>query len=216
VSRHTDSRTVFLSDSLRDKPTTRPGHWEDAHLIRMKRQARTESLPEKQITVLLAEDHASFRKSLRLLIESDGKIKVVGEAKNGREALRLTWKLLPDVVVMDIAMPLLNGLQATRQIMGTSPATKVLILSAHPDPEYIEQAMIFGASGYLLKQSSTQVLAQAVREVKKGNAYFSTSISSNLRDQCRRLFGKGELQRKKAARQALSDESSPRHGVWTP
>jgi len=166
----------------------------------MKPPARIESLPEKQITVLLAEDHTSFRKSLKLLIESDGDIKVVGEARNGREALRLTWKLQPDVVVMDIAMPLLNGLQATRQIMETSPATRVLILSAHPDPEYIEQAIISGASGYLLKQSSTQVLAQAVREVKKGNTYFSTSISPNLRDQCRRLFDKGESLKKKAVR----------------
>ncbi len=75
---------------------------------------------------------------------------------------------------MDIAMPLLNGLQATRKIRETSPETKVLILSAHPEPEYIQQAMIFGASGYLIKQSSTQFLAYAVREILKGNTYFST------------------------------------------
>ena len=73
---------------------------------------------------------------------------------------------------MDIAMPLLNGLQATRQIMEISPATRVLILSAHPDPEYIKQAVICGASGYLIKQSSTQFLAQAIREVLKGNTFF--------------------------------------------
>jgi DNA-binding NarL/FixJ family response regulator len=166
-------------------------------MIRIKQLACIESLPVKQITVLLAEDHASFRKSLKLLIESDGDIKIVGEAKNGREAVRLTRNIQPDVVVMDIAMPLLNGLQATRQIMETSPATRVLVLSANPDPVYVKQAMIFGASGYLIKQSSTQFLAQAVREVNKGSTYFSTSISQNLRDQCRKLFGKGELLKRK-------------------
>jgi DNA-binding NarL/FixJ family response regulator len=179
----------------------------------MKRIALIEHLPARQIRVLLAEDHTSFRKSLKLLLESDEEIKVVGEAKNGREALRLTWRLQPDVVVMDIAMPLLNGLQATRQIMETSPATRVLILSAHPDPEYIEQAMLFGASGYLLKQSSTQVLARAVHEVQKGNTYFGESISLNLRDHCRRLFDKGELLKRKAIRLALPDGRPPRHGV---
>lgn len=135
-----------------------------------------ESLPVKQITVLLAEDHAGFRKSLKLLIESDGDIEVVGEAKNGREAVRLTKSLHPEVIVMDIAMPLLNGLQATREIMANSPATRVLILSAHPDPEYIKQAVILGASGYLIKQSSTHVLAHAVREVLKGNSFFCAPI----------------------------------------
>jgi DNA-binding NarL/FixJ family response regulator len=173
----------------------------------MKRQELTASLPKKQITVLLAENHASFRKSLKLLIESDGDIGVVGEAKNGHEAVRLTMNLHPDVVVMDIAMPLLNGLQATCQIMEISPATRVLILSAHPDPEYIEQAVILGASGYLIKQSSTQVLAQAVREVLKGNSFFCAPISKPLRDQCRKLFGKGELLKKRRARLAISEEA---------
>jgi len=163
----------------------------------MKRQKLTDSLPLKQITVLLAEDHASFRKSSKLLVESDGDILVVGEAKNGREAIHLAMNLQPNVIVMDIAMPLLNGLEATRQIMETSPTTRVLILSAHPDPEYIQQAVIFGASGYLIKQSSTQVLAQAVREVLKGNSYFSMSIAKHLRDQCRKLFNKTELRKRK-------------------
>jgi DNA-binding NarL/FixJ family response regulator len=179
----------------------------------MKQQAFIDDLPLKQITVLLAEDHASFRKSLKLLVESGGDIKVVGEARNGREALRLTWELQPNVVVMDIAMPLLNGLQITRQIMKTSSATRVLILSAHPDPEYIEQAMMFGASGYLIKQSSTLFLAQAVRKVNKGSAYFSTSIPKHLRDQCRRLFGKGELLKKRMIRPVLSDGPSLYHEV---
>ena len=148
-------------------------------------------LPLDQITVLLAEDHALYRKSLKLLVESDGDIDVVGEAKNGCEAVRLNRSLHPDVIVMDVAMPLLNGLQATRQILAKSPATRVLILSSHSDPEYIEQAMVFGASGYLLKQSSADVLAQAIREVSMGNAYFSAAISDQLRDRCQKIFDQG-------------------------
>ena len=156
----------------------------------MKKLERLE-LAVDQITVLLAEDHAAYRKSLKLLVESDGDIDVVGEAKNGLEAVRLNKSLQPDVIVMDIAMPLLNGLQATRQIMETSPATKVLILSSHSDSEYIEQAMVFGASGYLLKQSAAAVLAQAIREVLVGKAYFSVAISKKLRDRCQKVFDQG-------------------------
>ena len=171
----------------------------------MKKQELTDSLALKQITVLLAEDNTIFRKSLKSLIESDGDIKVVGEAKNGREAVQMAINLHPGVIVMDIAMPLLNGLEATRQIMETSPATRVLILSAHPDPEYIKQAVILGASGYLIKQSSTQVLDDAIREVLKGNSIFCAPIAKPLRDLCRILFGKGEVLKKKAARLALSN-----------
>jgi len=171
----------------------------------MKTLELIESVPVKQITVLLAEDHASFRKSLKLLIESDGDIKVVGEAKNGREAIRLTERLQPEVIVMDIAMPLLNGLQSTQRIMADFPATRVLILSAHPDPEYIKQAVIFGASGYLIKQSSAHVLAHAVREVIKGNSFFCAPISKPLRDECKRLFGKGETLKKRRTSLPRSD-----------
>jgi DNA-binding NarL/FixJ family response regulator len=162
----------------------------------MKRRELVESFALKPITVLLAEDHASVRKSLKILIELDGDIEVVGEAKNGAEAVSLTRKLHPEVVVMDIAMPVLNGLQATRQIIAKYPKTKVLILSAHHDVEYIQRAMIFGASGYLLKQGSTQDIAQGVREVLNGNTFFSPSISKQLRDECQQLSGKGELLRK--------------------
>jgi len=173
----------------------------------MKKRKLIDSPPIQQIRVLLAENHANVRKFLKLSVESDGDIEVVGEAKNGREAIRLAMSLHPEVVVMDIAMPLLNGLEATRQIMEISPATRVLILSAHPDPEYIKQAVILGASGYLIKQSSTQVLAHAVREVIKGNSFFCAPIAKPLRDECRKLFGKGELLKKRAARLAFPDSS---------
>ena len=157
----------------------------------MKIRKIDDSMPTKQISVLLAEDNANFRKSLKLLVELDGDIDVVGEAKNGSEAVCLTKKLHPEVIVMDIAMPLLNGLQATRQIMDTFPSTRVLILSANSEPEYFIQAVTSGASGYLIKQSSTQFLPQAIREVRKGKTYFSASITKALRDQCQKLFGQG-------------------------
>jgi DNA-binding NarL/FixJ family response regulator len=171
----------------------------------MKRQELIAAVPVKRITVLLAEDQATFRKSLKLLVELDGDIKVVGEAKNGLEAVRLNTSLHPEVIVMDIAMPLLNGLQAAQQITDTSPGTRILILSAHPDPEYIKQAVICGASGYLIKQSSTHVLAHAVREVFKGNSFFCAPISKPLRDECKKLFGKGELIKERASRLLLPE-----------
>jgi DNA-binding NarL/FixJ family response regulator len=158
---------------------------------------------EDQITVLLAEDNGAYRKSLKLLVESNGEIKVIGQAKNGLEAIRLNKRLHPDVIVMDIAMPLMNGLQATEQILETSPKTRILILSSHPDPEYIKQAVISGASGYLIKQSSTHVLPQAVREVFDGNSFFCAPIAKLLRNECQRLFGKGELLKKRTAQAAL-------------
>jgi len=136
----------------------------------------------KRITVLLADDHTIVRQGLRALLEAEGDIEVVGEAQTGRQAVQLTRKLLPAVVVMDIAMPLLNGLQATRQILGEVPATRVLVLSAHGDDEYVEQVLGLGAAGYLIKQTSAFHLSRAVREVHKGNMFFSPSIARRLRD----------------------------------
>jgi DNA-binding NarL/FixJ family response regulator len=101
----------------------------------------------KRITVLLADDHIVVREGLRMLVETEGDIEVVGEAKTGREAVDLTLALHPKVVVMDIAMPLLNGLQATREILRIAPETRVLILSAHADPEYVEQVVLLGGAG---------------------------------------------------------------------
>lgn len=136
----------------------------------------------KRIAVLLAEDHTIVRQGLRLLIEADGDIEIVGEAKTGREAVQMTGDFHPDIVVMDIAMPLLNGLQATRQILKAYPATKVLILSAHSDPEYIEEVVKVGASGYLVKQASAEVVAKAVRELHQGKTFFTPSIAKHLKD----------------------------------
>jgi DNA-binding NarL/FixJ family response regulator len=134
----------------------------------------------KRITVLLAEDHPLVRVGFRALLEHERDIEVVGEAETGRQAVRLTRKLRPAVVVMDIAMPLLNGLEATRQIRRDFPDTRVLILSAYSDDAYVEQAIGLGAAGFFLKQTSSDTLATAIREVHKGNTFFSHSIAKRL------------------------------------
>src|SRR5881394_1334272 len=134
----------------------------------------------KRITVLLAEDHQIVREGFRSLLKHERDIEVVGEAETGRQAVQLTRKLRPEVVVMDIAMPLLNGLEATRQIRKDFPDTKVLILSAHSDDAYVEQVTELGATGFLLKQTSSHNLATAIREVQKGNTFYGPAISKRL------------------------------------
>ncbi|HLX65240.1 MAG TPA: response regulator transcription factor [Planctomycetota bacterium] len=134
----------------------------------------------KRITVLLAEDHMVVRQGLRAILSAESDIEVIGEAANGRHAVEMTRKLHPDVVVMDIAMPLLNGLEATRQILKLFPAAKVLILSAHSDDEYIDRVIALGAVGYLIKQSSAEFLSKAIREAQKGNLVYSPTVSKRL------------------------------------
>jgi DNA-binding NarL/FixJ family response regulator len=134
----------------------------------------------KQITVLLAEDHAIVRQGLSALLNADGSFKLIGQACNGREAVELAAKLRPDVILMDIAMPVLNGLEATRQILTANPAAKVLILSAHSDDEYIERMREAGVAGFLEKQTSAEVLTKAIREVAAGRAYYSPAIAKRL------------------------------------
>lgn len=151
----------------------------------------------KHITVLLAEDHQIVREGLRKLLESEHDIEVVGEATSGRQAVALAKKLMPAVVVMDIAMPLLNGLEATRQILQDGTGTKVLMLSAHSDDTYVEQAIAFGAKGFLLKQTSSNDLSKAIREIEKGNTFFSPSIAKRLlRQNQTSLDRKGSLKTK--------------------
>jgi DNA-binding NarL/FixJ family response regulator len=133
------------------------------------------------ITILLAEDHLIVRQGLRALLETEGDFQIVAEARTGREAVELTRRLRPAVVIMDIAMPILNGVQATRQILKAVPATRVLVLSAYADDTYIEQVTTAGAAGYLLKQSSLAALASAIRKVEAGGTFFSPSISRRLR-----------------------------------
>ena len=134
----------------------------------------------KQITILLAEDHTIVREGFRRMLELEDDLKVVGEAQDGRQAVEMAKQLHPDVVLMDVAMPMLNGLEATRQVIKTIPTTRVLILSAHGDFAYVTNAMESGAVGFLLKQSSADEVYRAIREVYQGKTFFSPSISKRL------------------------------------
>lgn len=134
----------------------------------------------KKITVLLSDDHTIVRKGLRLLLEVAPDIHVVGEAADGHESVREAKRLKPNVVLQDLAMPLLNGLEAARQISKETPSTKVLILSAYSDDAYIEHAVEVGAAGYLMKETAGDDLLRAIREIANGNAFFSPPIAKRL------------------------------------
>ena len=143
------------------------------------------------------DDHTVVREGLRMVLEVEKDIRVVAEARNGREAVKLVNTHRPDVVVMDIAMPLLNGFEAARQMLKISPGTKILILSAHEDDEYVDRMIAIGAAGYLIKQSSAENLSQAIREIKKGNMYFSADIAKRLEKKNRPLLGRNGVLKKK-------------------
>jgi DNA-binding NarL/FixJ family response regulator len=130
-----------------------------------------------KIKVLLADDHNVVRQGLRALLCAEGDMEIVGEAENGRQAVQLAKKFMPDVAVLDIAMPVLNGLEATRQITRAVPATKVLILSTYCDDEYVQQLTEAGAAGYLVKQTAATDLLKGIREAYRGNAFFSPGIN---------------------------------------
>jgi len=133
--------------------------------------------------VLLAEDHTIVRKGLRSLLDKETGIEVVGEAEDGREAIVKAEELHPDVVVVDIAMPGLNGLEATRQIKKRFSDMKIIILTMHANEEYILQSLKAGASGYLVKKSAPAELISAINAVHKGNSFLSPSISRTVIDE---------------------------------
>lgn len=161
----------------------------------------------KKITVLLAEDHLIVREGLRALLNLEEDIEIVGEADNGRQAVELTLKLSPEVVVMDIAMPFLNGMEATRQILHAKPATKVLMLTAHSDDAYVSRVMAIGARGYLIKQSAAHILPEAIREVYSGRTFFSPTISRRRRQFQQKARDRGDLQARKHAALLTSRET---------
>jgi DNA-binding NarL/FixJ family response regulator len=132
---------------------------------------------ESLVWVLLADDHTLVRKGLASLLAREKDFVIVGEAENGQEAVTLAGRLIPDVVVMDIGMPGLNGIEATRRLKELSPRIRVVILTMHYQKEYILQAMRAGASGFVLKHNAPDVLVQAIREVRKGKSYLSPEIS---------------------------------------
>lgn len=142
----------------------------------------TDHLAKKRITVILADDHKGVREGYRCLLEEGGKVEVLAEARNGFEAITMVDQLHPAVVLMDIGMAKLNGMEATRRIILVHPATRILMLSAHDDDAYVDQAMAVGASGYLLKQGAANHLTTAIQAVAKGNTYFSPVISKRLKE----------------------------------
>lgn len=152
----------------------------------------------RKIKVLLADDHTVVRQGLRALLIAEGDIDIVAEAENGRQAVQMTKKTLPDVAVIDIAMPLLNGLEATRQITRLVHSTKVVILSSYSDDEYVQQVTQAGAVGYLVKQTAANDLLKAIREAHKGNAFFSPAISQRLRERARLALAAGPAPKKRA------------------
>jgi CheY-like chemotaxis protein len=140
----------------------------------------------KRIKVLIADDNGLIRKEFRKILELEDDLDVVGEAIDGLQAVVMVKKFLPAVVLMDVAMPLLNGLQATLRILKAFPGTKVLIFSAHNDEAYIAGAINSGAMGYLIKQTCADNVCHAIREVRNGNIFFSPSIPKHFHQRKRK------------------------------
>jgi len=136
------------------------------------------------------------RAGTRRCLKHDPTVKIIGEARNGREAVKLTKKLCPAVVVMDISMPVLNGLEATQEILAALPKTKILVLSTYSDDGYIDRALLLGAAGYLSKDSSAHDLARAIRDVHQGKMFFGPGAPKPA--QRRKPAGKAERPRKTA------------------
>ena len=146
------------------------------------------------IRVLLADDHGVVRKGLRFLLERQPDMEIVGEAADGREAVRLAEAETPDIVIMDIAMPLLNGIEATAQMVKRNPAIAVIILSVHSDEDYLLSSLNAGAKGYLLKDSAEVDLVRAIEAVRKGTPFFSPEIAKTMLEDYMRFLQQRNLQ----------------------
>jgi len=147
-----------------------------------------------KIRILIADDHGVVRKGLRLQLEQDDRFEVVGEATDGREAIRLTEETQPDIVIIDIGMPSLNGIQATVEITRRFPKIRVIILSMHSDESYVARALSAGAKGYLLKETAEIDLHRAVQAVAGGKSFFSPDIAKTLLEDYMRQMQQRGLQ----------------------
>ena len=145
-----------------------------------------------QIRILLADDHAVVRDGLRALLDRQNDLTVIAEASDDRECVQLAEDLAPDVVIMDVAMPKMNGIEAARRIIGTRPATAVVMLSMHRDESYVLQSLKAGARGYLLKDSPREDVLEAIRTVAAGRSFLSRNVSRMLReDYVQQLHSRG-------------------------
>jgi two-component system, NarL family, response regulator NreC len=140
----------------------------------------------KRIRILLADDHAVVRQGFKMILAAQPDMEIAGEAGNGREAVELAEKLRPDVAVMDVAMPELNGIEATRRLAQSAPHTRVLALSMHKDSVYVREILRAGARGYLLKDSPAGDLVAAVRAIAAGEGYLSPAVSNAVLDDYRK------------------------------
>jgi len=137
-------------------------------------------VPDPVTKILLADDHTIVRQGLKLIISSHADLQVIGEAANGREVLELAEKLKPDLILMDVAMPELNGIEATRRLHQISPRTKVLVLSMHKEAVYVREILKAGARGYILKDAIDTELISAIQSVARGDGYISPAVSGTL------------------------------------
>jgi len=140
----------------------------------------------KRIRILLADDHAVVRQGFKMILAAQPDMEIVGEAANGREAVDLAEQLRPDVVVMDVSMPELNGIEATRRLASSVPHARVVALSMHKDSVYVREILRAGARGYLLKDSGAADLVAAIRAVASGESYLSPAVSNAVLDDYRR------------------------------
>jgi two-component system, NarL family, response regulator NreC len=143
-------------------------------------------LAMKRTRILLVDDHALVRQGFKMILSAQADMEIVGEAGNGREAVQIAEELRPDVVVMDVAMPELNGIEATRRLLVSLPHTRVIALSMHRDSVYVRETLRAGARGYLLKDSPAGDLVTAVRSVASGESYLSPAVSNAVLDDYRR------------------------------
>jgi len=158
-----------------------------------------------EIRVLIAEDHKTVRAGLKMLIDGETDMKVIGEAGDGREAIRLAQEIQPDVLVMDISMPQLNGLAAAAKLKRLAPEIKILTLTRHTDKAYLRELLQAGVSGYILKQSESEEMLRAIRVVAGGGNYLDPAITGNVLD----IFAASQKKsRGKTGGEILSDRES--------
>ncbi|MGH9640360.1 MAG: response regulator [Bryobacteraceae bacterium] len=137
-------------------------------------------MPDRAIKILLADDHTIVRQGLKLILSAQPDLEIAGEAANGREAVEMAQKLQPDVVLMDVAMPELGGIEATRRMVTANPRIRVLVLSMHKEAVYVREILKAGARGYILKDAVDTELLNAVRSVARGDGYISPAVSGAL------------------------------------